>query len=167
MTDLVKLNSQYKWSNIKSDFNFSSSWIISLSQPTIVGYFTFADTITGLILSDLITTIEYHTAITSHTIPIINEVFHFMFTKLYHEIWIPRYFQLSLVKKTFNINSHNKRSRYNSSIHGNLKQSHYKRPASNKWINWHLNLDFHEKIILICLDFLALSLSSPIFCIDL
>ncbi len=137
MTDLIKLNSQYKWSEIKSDFNFLSSWIIPLSQFTIVSYFTFADTITDLILSDLIAIIKHHTAITSHTIPIINEVFHFMFTKLYHEIWIPRCFQLSLVKKTFNINSHNKRSKYNSFIHDNLKQSHYKWLASTKWINWY------------------------------
>ncbi len=86
LTDLVKLNSQHKRSAIKSDFEFSPSWIIPLSQPTTVSHFTFADTVTGLIPSDLITTIEHHIITTSHTIPIINEVFHFMFTKLYHEI---------------------------------------------------------------------------------
>ncbi|SRR6266542_3243966 len=108
LTDLVKLNSRHKRSEIMSDFNFSPSWIIPLSQPITVSHFIFANTITGLILSDLIVTIEHHTTITSHTIPIINKVFHFMFTKLYHEMWIPRCSQLSLVKKTFGINSHNK-----------------------------------------------------------
>ena len=135
LTDLVKLNSQYKRSTIKSDFKFLPSWIIPLSQPTTVSYFTFADTVTGLIPSDLITTIEYHITTTSHTIPILNEVFHFIFTKLYHEMWIPRCSQLSLIEKTFGINSHNKRSKYNSAIHRNLKQSHYKQPTLTKWIN--------------------------------
>ncbi len=126
LTDLVKLNSHHKQSEIRSNFDTSPLWIVPLSQPTTVSHFTFADTITGLIPSDLIVTIEHHTATTSHIVPIINEVFHFMFTKLYHKMWIPRCSQLSLVEKTFNISSHNKRSKYNSAIHSHLKKSHYK-----------------------------------------
>jgi len=121
LTDLVKLNSHHKQSEIRSNFDTSPLWIVPLSQPTTVSHFTFANTIIGLILSDLIATIEHHTATTSYTVSIINEVFHFIFTKLYHEMWIFQCFQLFLVKKTFNISSYNKRSKYNSAIHDHLK----------------------------------------------
>src|SRR6266542_849556 len=149
-----------------SDFNFSPSWIISLSQSTTVDHFTFADTITGLILSDLIATIEHHTTTTSHTISIINKVFYFMFTKLYHEMWIPRCSQLSLVEKplvsTLTIKDPNIISLFTEILNSHITND-LLRPNGLIGALMHLNSAFHGKIILICLNFSALSLSSLIF----
>ncbi len=101
-----------------------------------VHHFSFADLITGLIPNDLVTIINYHTVSTTYTEAIINEVFHFMFNKLYHDMWIPHCSQLNLVEKSFNLSSHDKRSKYDSAIHGTLTQSRYQRPVSTRWINW-------------------------------
>src|SRR6266540_7214501 len=101
-----------------------------------VNHFAFADLITGLIPNDLVTLINYHTTLTAYIETIINESFHFMFNKLYHDMWIPRCLQLNLVEKSFNLSSHDKRSKYDSTIHGTLTQSRYQRPVFTRWINW-------------------------------
>ena len=90
-----------------------------------VNHFSFADLITGLIPNDLVIIINYHTTSTTYTESIINESFHFMFNKLYHNMWIPCCSQLNLVEKSFNMSSHDKRSKYDSTIHGTLTQSRY------------------------------------------
>ena len=135
-SDLVILNSRHKRSEIRHDLATSPFWIIPTSQPTAINHFSFADLITGLIPNDLVTIIDYHITSTTYTEAIINEAFHFMFNKLYHDMWIPRCSQLNLVEKSFNLSSHDKRSKYDSVIHGTLTQSRYQRPVSTRWINW-------------------------------
>ena len=125
LSDLVILNSRHKQSEIRNDLATSSFWIILTSQPTAVNHFSFADLITGLISNDLVIIINYHTTSITYTESIINESFHFMFNKLYHDMWIPRCSQLNLVEKSFNISSHNKRSKYDSAIYSSLTQSRY------------------------------------------
>src|SRR6266508_4659336 len=139
-SDLVILNSRHKRSEIRHDLATSAFWIIPTSQPTAINHFSFADLITGLIPNDLVTIIDYHITSTIYTEAIINEAFHFMFNKLYHDMWIPRCSQLSLVEKSFNLSSHDKRSKYDSVIHGTLTQSRYIRPTSNRWIEWCTNV---------------------------
>jgi len=134
LSDLVILNSQHKWSEIRNDFATSSFWIIPTSQLTAVNHFSFTDLITGLIPNNLVTTIEHHTTLSIYTKSIINESFHFMFNKLYYDMWIPHYSQLNLVEKSFTINSHNKRSKYDSTIHDTIIQSRYQWPVSTRWI---------------------------------
>ncbi len=84
--DLVILNSRHKRSEIRHNFATSSFWIIPTSQPIAVNHFSFADLITNLIPNDLVTIINYHTTSTTYTESIINESFHFIFNKLYHDM---------------------------------------------------------------------------------
>ncbi len=123
LSDLVILNSRHKQSEIRNDLATSSFWIIPTSQLMAVNHFSFADLITGLIPNDLVTIIDYHTTSTTYTESIINESFHFMFNKLYYDMWISHCSQLNLVEKSFNLSSHNKRSKYDSTIHGTIIQS--------------------------------------------
>ena len=122
LSDLVILNSRHKQSEIRNDLATSSFWIIPTSQLMAINHFFFADLITDLIPNDLITIIDYHTTSSTYTKSIINESFHFMFNKLYHDMWISCYSQLNLVEKSFNLSSHDKRSKYDSAIHDTLTQ---------------------------------------------
>ena len=108
LSDLILLNSRHKQSEIRNNFASSAFWIIPTSPLTAVHHFSFANLITGLIPNDLVAIINYHTTSTTYTESIINESFHFMFNKLYHDMWIPRYSQLNLVEKSFNLSSHDK-----------------------------------------------------------
>src|SRR6266542_5585030 len=106
LSDLIILNSRHKRSEIRNDLATSSFWIILTSQPTAVNHFSFADLITGLISNDLVIIINYHTTSITYTESIINESFHFMFNKLYHDMWISICSQLNLLEKYFNMSYH-------------------------------------------------------------
>jgi len=103
--EVIKFHSNHTHAEIRSELEALSLWTIPTTSPLTVSSFTFADLITGLILTTLIHLIEQYTTSLSYTETIINESFHLMFVKLYYDLWISRCAQLNLVEQSLHVTS--------------------------------------------------------------